>query len=686
MIKEKSIDNSKIKEYLLSISIAEINLTKTIANSLQRAGLQSAYDVAFHYMHGTLINLKFMSPSYLPEINNKIGTLLESLDIYYALDENDSTTIIGNDDLNVVTSFDLDNNAGINSYISNLFLAERMNTKIEELELPKRITHALLRAGLKTVYDINSHIQDGSLTKLNNIGETTRDEVINFMNSFLKDIHGNRDNQIRRYLFKQNISFLKKNNYHKLPITFLEDELGKNVVQFLLAEKINTIEELLFFSMRIQDICSIIPNKVFSTLEKLKSELNKKIKNKILHPDAQYLNKKLVDWINCEIDISSSLPTLKELKKLNKPVGIIDDFKQLFQGISTRNLEIFLDYYSNNSSTLESIGEKYQVTRERIRQVVESTKSQVMENFSGSPCLYFQSAILFGNDLGNQFSINVWKSLLRSNKLISNDEKYEGHDLFCLLSAILLSAQDVMIEKFDIKTQLFDLFDQPSDLTLGTYSALNQLSPEKVKQILRQVSYTGGIHLEDLSNVLELAPRDFRMLIADIGLEEVIPNWFTISGKEVTHSKWPIMSISLQVIKFCGPVELEVLGEGIKRSIKRHFKNVVPYEVLRNHLEKLDFIIKGQNVFLPEDIDESSITIPESEVCFLELFQSIGPVLNTQEVIEAIQNAGFSASTATSRVLPNSPIVEQIVSGFYTLRGQKISIEDLQDANERVEK
>ena len=180
--------------------------------------------------------------------------------------------------------------------------------------------------------------------------------------------------------------------------------------------------------------------------------------------------------------------------------------------------------------------------------------------------------------------------------------------------------------------------------------------------------------------MLNISSKNIDLLLRNIGLEEVNSGWFTIKSKEYVHAKWPILNTSLQIIKICGPVNFLSLCDGIERSIKRYFRTIAPPLVVQRHLEVTGFEFLDGIPSISKELQDQEVEISDSEKLFLSLYESSGPVLHFNEIVEAFEEAGYSASTATSKVLPQSPIVEKVDIACYTLRGKKVTPEEINRA------
>jgi hypothetical protein len=136
------------------------------------------------------------------------------------------------------------------------------------------------------------------------------------------------------------------------------------------------------------------------------------------------------------------------------------------------------------------------------------------------------------------------------------------------------------------------------------------------------------------------------------------------------------------MMEVCGPLEFNLFCDGIRRYISRFYDVLAPPKVMKAHLRVLGFELEDEYVCWHET---PSGYLAESDECFILVTEKYGPVVTFQEVVEIINEKGFSFATATARVLPQSPIVEKVDIGLYKKRGQDHTWEDIENAKNRQE-
>ena len=666
MKSEINLDNNRVEKYLSSISINELGLGERLTKLLRKSGLNTTFDVAVHFNYGTLIHIKYINPSHINEIRDKITPLLENIDNYFKSEEYSKNIL--------------------DERTKNIF-PEKYATEIEDMDFSTRVKNALLRGGLKTAYDVQQRINNGTLTSIHYLGDKSQKEIIEFMNSFCDQedvLHFQINNQNKLINFDQkpDTKFL-----YDIPLKILEEELGSSTINNLEKAGITTYKELAQLTKKFLSITSEHEKLLVLYIKNQKELVKKEIALGKLHAKTKYLGRTLDDWLNIRVNEENNpLNLLNIFKKFSLSKGLIDDLSILFSGVTKRELDIFIGYHSADETTHESIGFDYDLSRERIRQIINKVEKQFFNNLKNFPNFYFQSVFLFAEEINNDLTKNNWRKSLESKEIVISNQKYFDYKPFTIFKAVLNCNLKKLSNSIGFSTEIIKVVNKSEDISLNTINILEKLSKRDINKILRKVSFTGGILNTDASRLLGVSLKDITPVLNEIGLDEATSGWFTIKSKEIIHKKWPILNTSLQIIKICGPVNFSSICDGIERSIKRHYGMISPPFVIKRHLEILGFKFTENIPSISTELQKQEIEISDSEKLFLSIFNAIGPVVHSNEVVKAFEEAGFSASAATSKVLPQSPIVEKVDHALYKLRGQEITTEDINIANARQSK
>ena len=558
------------------------------------------------------------------------------------------------------------------------------SVSIEHMELSRRTKNALLRAGLKTALDIQKVIETQGLTSIRNIGTLAINEIEECMSSLLENVGINLPaDEINLFVNDESkIATIPTAFYDDLPIDILAEELGNDLINRLKSADFKKMGELFGLSQTVAIFIQNASKSLDRLINYQKAILQKKMATGELHPQAQYHNLSIKSWLNITpVNPKEQLEVLNLLTQVNELNSLTDELSLLFSEISEREMEIYVKYFNENL-TLEQIGRQQGITRERVRQITSKTASRLWRQINSKPGLYFQSALLQAQNIGEQLSLQSWKQLLKSKRIIEPyliRKTLGSFDAFCII--LRSSDKSEYPPKLKIAESIKIILNSPTDLPLGLIKAIEEISSKAKREIQRKISYMGGIHLIEASDILDVVPQQSTYILKHLGYKEIIHDWYTITSGDVT-SRWPILKAGLAMMEVCGPLEFNLFCDGIRRYISRFYDVLAPPKVMKAHLRALGFELEDEYVCWHET---PSGYLAESDECFILVTEKYGPVVTFQEVVEIINEKGFSFATATARVLPQSPIVEKVDIGLYKIRGQDHTWEDIENAKNRQE-
>ncbi len=219
---------------------------------------------------------------------------------------------------------------------------------------------------------------------------------------------------------------------------------------------------------------------------------------------------KVEDLINIDIDSKDFRNIKRGLKILNN--SVIDTFKEQYNHIKPQYLEIYKQ--RARGDTLESIGRKANVTRERIRQICVKVNEELMDSslLVADACLEDKSKAITGDDIRNIFK----------------DEQ-----LSIVLSEVLKDSHQY---------KYIDSIDKYIDVDIIPDHFFEELN-EKLKETV-----PGGISYEDLLSVLDdifssqhfFTEDDFESYLVSLG--------YRILGDFVFKGKIPYPKITNHIV------------------------------------------------------------------------------------------------------------------------------------------
>lgn len=552
------------------------------------------------------------------------------------------------------------------------------------MELPLRCKNALLRNGIITAWDTYVLIKHGNLDRIKNIGQQTATTIKQQITSLLEDI--NRSTASPSLKQSKMLLEIPTQYLDTLPIEVLAWELGKDLYERINKAGFKTVGELARLSdvierFRNQDISKVIKELITVECKKLSSRLE----TGLLHPSVQHNGRELKTWAQV-----SSIPTdkeeqplyLKHLMCINENNSIASELNIILSEGEPRQIDILLQ--RSQDKTLEEVGGYYNLSRERVRQIMERFVSKVWNKAAQQPCLYVRSAILWAEELGEQLSAESWRKALEKRNILgvlsieAFVELPYSVSTFDILVALLRSPELTKTKStFEIPTDLqFAL--STGNLPIGVQKAIKQTPRKIMRQLLRKARFMGGIRVKDVCEALSLDENIARGVLENEGFEELMEGWYTFAfGAEIENS--PIENAGLKMIEACGPLEFSIFMDGLRRHVSRYNLTLAPVKVVERILKVLGFELEDNIVkwkgMLPE-------ILTESDKAFIEATSNYGPVVSFYEVVQTFLENNLSLPSAT-RVLDQSPIVEKLDVGFYKLRGITVTWEDIHAARNR---
>ena len=559
---------------------------------------------------------------------------------------------------------------------------------LEQLALSVRPNNILKRAGLVSVLDVCRSINDGSISHVKNIGVKSVAEIIEKTEYFLTSYNltlAKISDIPARIETSQSIDGSGSPNLpdnkpiSDFPLVILNNYLGVETTNSLVSVGIEKIQD---FHELVERYLTFI-NPIGDLINKTATELSIRVKS--LVTDGQLSEKcvvdsktlsELIDWQPA--DENDVFYKIQLLKQIIEEKSLSYQMISLMSGLSDRQKETFLDNSLRNM-TLEAIGAKQGVTRERIRQIAHEVAKKLRNSLEGNPNVYISTSFEIAKELGSSLSRDSWKDeLIQRQILTDKDRDYESFDFFIALLKNKFTTQSIL----GIPENVQLILRSESSHPIFVISAINSDIRKEFREIKDIIKFTGGISVEEAQQILGCDSTETSDLLRVIELQEVVPGWFTSLAKKDLSKNTPLLRAGLIMTQACGPLPFESFYEGLRRYISRRYDEIAPPEVIRFFIENLDFKVDtGMVSYHGNDHAE----ISESESLILNLLSERGPVLNFQEIVEFFLTKGKSFSTATTKIMPRSPIIEKVEHSLYKLRGSEVSPQDIETAKSRQE-
>lgn len=531
-------------------------------------------------------------------------------------------------------------------------------------------------------------IESNSLLMIKNLGEKSITEIQEKMGNYLlkNDVQQvlafQSENDIRGFvdstsLGKEPKSFDKR-IIADLPTDLLNSYLSKDQIKQLSDAGFQTIGQL--NDVLEKYMLFLLPNEELleKTIRTVTQRLHRQMLSGTLSANLVVENMSLGKYLQYQpAFFEEKLEYLLTLKKMVIFDSLDEEMDFIFSSLTERQEEYYLKYQLENIS-LEELSKPEDITRERVRQIISNSRGKIVSNISRIRLDYTISSLAIANQLKGDLSKSSWKSELENRSIV---DKQQPDITINRFFAILL---DVKLSKYliPIPDNVFKAIKNTNNYPVFLIDAMTKIPKEKFRQINRIVNYTGGINKLLVEEILQCQPDETAEILEVNNLFEIIPNWFSIKGETKLEKNTPIFRAGLIMMQACGPLDFNSFCGGLRRYVSRHFDAIAPPPVVSHMLSCFGFTIKDNVVSYKGG---EVVAVEGSEKLILDLLNEKGLVLSFLEIVEFYLDRGYSFSTATTRVMPNSPVLERIEQGFYKLRGHRVTWQELESVKFRQE-
>jgi hypothetical protein len=341
-----------------------------------------------------------------------------------------------------------------------------------------------------------------------------------------------------------------------------------------------------------------------------------------------------------------------------------EEIQALTKGLQDRDMTILrLRYAPSTLMTLEEVGNRFGVTRERIRQIQKKAPVRLSKGFQQYPLLRLRSAIRFAQvkaETGSGID-EITEDLMQRGLIISKDA---ADDLW------------VIWQSTNLETPF---------ITGLRKAAREGLSPRQIEvrpainlEARKLCRNCGAFNVKWLTVTADTT--DIRVVLLYLGYEEILPGWY---WKNVV-SKDVVESVARKVFSVTDQVSPREFRRSFVKHLSRREYTAPPSDVLLEVAKRIEFIrFDGDNLMALRDF-EPSIELNGSEFALYRFLSESGPVANFQELYVANRNAGYQTITLAVR-LKQSPVIRRLGHGLYSLVGSSYTQTDIDNAVARVE-
>lgn len=544
---------------------------------------------------------------------------------------------------------------------------------IESLEFTLATFNCLKRIGICTIGDLFNYCNNNDIHDIRGIGEKRYEEIIDKMNNCK---------------VSDTLSIIGENSITVNKISKTENVYGK----------IDSISNSNEIKEKLKNTY-IYERTLRETIHHQREIIRKQIQMRLLHLNVKISGDSLKNHLKS--DISERLDCSEMYFKIIKDISITDELIFLLSNISSRNLSILVIRHSFSRVTLQVIAETFNITRERVRQIISKNEATIYNKVSkilsmntgcpDIPLIRMQTALLYAQELGEDITYEKWsnhliQSGLLGNSEIKNAERHSPLELF-LSICNLLSKKHVC--EFNIPENLKFAISLAADNKPKTPAKalmiIMDLSKEVKNQVHRHACFTGSVNLRWLSHEFNYSMNKTKDILNALGYKQINKDWFYYDRlrKRKTLNKRDTLEHTLRkMIQYCGPLDVGNLCSGLRHAVSRTRYPVPPPVVLQIILEKIGYSYEEGLWFWDGEIDEP---LNQGEQLIFTCLKEKGSVVHHSELAQAFIESKLSFASLHA-TLKRTPLIERFDYALYKLRGLKVSPDEIERANNEGEK
>jgi hypothetical protein len=334
-----------------------------------------------------------------------------------------------------------------------------------------------------------------------------------------------------------------------------------------------------------------------------------------------------------------------------------------------KSLEILISRFGFDGSppkTLEIIGQKFNVTRERIRQIIKSSLRKLKILNPPTPILNKVFSIVL--DLLPLSEIEMNK-ILKEKNITKQDWDFKGLQDF--------------YETFDIKLDL-------SVTKINNICFISKINIEKIfnkifNEINKKISNSGIFSISECLNLKEMYLNNIKKeTIKRIIISKPYFNWLDDSENYFTYysKRNRLSNLISKVAATSKNVDLDLLFYKIKKHHRINQKITYDKYILLKFvkicfdcsIDKKDQInFNSSKSNLSDFGGYKGKVVSPNEQKIIDIFRNFGPILSIEDLKEFSQTQSVGRDSLIM-ILQSSPIFQRIDVGFYKLAENNISM------------
>lgn len=312
--------------------------------------------------------------------------------------------------------------------------------------------------------------------------------------------------------------------------------------------------------------------------------------------------------------------------------------------------------------TLEQVGEQFDVTRERVRQIQKKAEKALVESCQRHHLYRLRSAIRFARAVDRAGGgLHDIEADLKDRQLLQSDQTFDD---FLILWRVTNLEQPF-------------LHEQVAAAKEGLSPRLLAIRKEVSRKADKLCRNCGAVQLSWLNATVDL--HEVQVALSTLGYQEIFPGWFwrDIASRDVVEGvARKVFSVTRQI----APREFRL---ALAKHLARRDFPTPPTSVLREVVLRLGFVQVHEDELVTTRIFDPEAELSGSELRLYHFLTENGPVVTFQELFEANREAGYKTITLAVR-LKQSPIIRKVRHGLYALIGASFTQADIDEAASRV--
>lgn len=444
---------------------------------------------------------------------------------------------------------------------------------------------------------------------------------------------------------------------------------------------------------KLENLDEPYADSILNALARCRAKVEEQVEVGILHEEAlmdygliQSFNRRLRPPAREILDLLSRIQylpgqgTAKIVDKLSKALDVptVEGELSLLLGrFEERDIGILRARFAlGKRPTLNELGTRFRVSRERIRQIEKTDSEKLREAYYWEdPLPRIRTAMLLVKRNHSVSPAEIYDLLLQRSLVASEDTVA---DLLAVWRAIDPSNSSISDILQEWRVLDFEDYAFPEDTISFAKTGLDLQQQAASSEILRvatplvrQVGAVATAHIvEDFSDY-EITKEDVAAVLTADNMREVLPGyWARAIGKPVPYT------VVKKMLAICGPLNLRQLRRGLIRHQRRQGYPVAPMGVLRAVLEQYNEFNVGADDVVHLRKTNVSVKLGNWERVWLKLVEGKGPVVHTDSIHRAFAKNRLRPITA-SVLMRKSSLVEPVGKQLFCLPGSRITDEDI---------